>query len=161
MKLKFLFLLFWLFAGQFLKEMKAQHLSIRLYNGTENTEELSAVQKLSFQDGNLLLTRKSGSADTYALATVRKLYFDMQTSLVEIGPGKYNGITLFPDPAYNLITLGNIPDGLVQVNIYSVDGKLLLKTGVSDDNKTINVSNLQPGLYLLKAGSHTAKFIKL
>jgi hypothetical protein len=161
MKLKILFLMLFLLPLPWLKEMKAQHISILLYDGTVNTEMLSAVQKLSFQDGNLLLTHKSGSADSYALSTVRKLDFDMQTSISELNSDGDCKMTLFPDPADNVITLQYIPDGSAQVYIYGVDGKLLLQTVTSPENRTIDVSNLLHGLYLLKTNGRAIKFIKL
>jgi hypothetical protein len=160
MKLKIIFpmLCLFLISGTV---ANAQYMTIRFHDGTENVNELNSIQKLSFMDGNLLLAFKSGSIESYGLSTVQKLYFDSQTSISEYNSNDLQKLLVYPDPAGNEITVQNIASGLSLVFIYSVDGQLLLKTKVSPDASTIDVSNLEKGLYLLLANGTAVKFVKL
>jgi hypothetical protein len=47
------------------------------------------------------------------------------------------------------------------VSIYRMNGVLVLSTQVSSISKSLNVSYLSGGLYLLKVNDQTFKFIKL
>jgi hypothetical protein len=142
-------------------EAKAQHLTIRLNNGNESTDLLSTIQKLSFSDGNLVLAYKSGSSKSFGLATIQKLYFDNQTSVTEYTSGEASAITVYPNPVDNVILLQNIPEGIIHVFIYGIDGKLLVKTQIFSGVESIDVTNLQSGFYLLLANGQAVKFIKL
>lgn len=160
-KQKILSLMFFLLFSVGAPEIKAQSLVIRLNDSTGNTSLLSTVQKLSFPDGNLLLDFKDGSAESFGLPTIQKLYFDLQTAVNENTTQKASGLAVYPNPANNDIALRNAPEGVISVFIYRVDGRLLLKTQISSDKETIDVSILQSGLYMLVANGVAVKFIKL
>jgi hypothetical protein len=161
MKPKMLFLILFLFFRIGVSEVNAQNLTIRLNDGTESSDLLSTIQKLSFSDGNLVLAYKSGSSEIYGLSTVQKLYFDNQTFIAEYTSNGVSRITVYPNPVDNVITLQNIPEGNTQVLIYSIDGELLVKTQISSDKESIDVANLQSGFYLLIANDQAVKFMKL
>jgi hypothetical protein len=161
MKPKMLFLVLFLFFRIGVSELNAQHLTIRLHDGTESTDLLSKIQKLSFSEGNLVLAYKSGSSELYGLSTIQKLYFDNITSVADNSSGDGSKISVYPNPVGNVIMLKNIPGGITPVFIYGVDGKLLIRAEISSDSQTIDVSNLQCGLYLIFADGQAVKFIKL
>jgi hypothetical protein len=160
-KLKIMFLLLFLLFCLASTEINAQNLLVRMKDGTENNNLLSTVHKLGFSDGNLLLTLNNGSTETFGLSTIQKLYFDLQTSVTENTPPNECKLTVFPNPVENAISIQNIPEGTTSVFIYRVDGKLLLKTQISSEKETIDVSNLKCGLYMIVANGEAVKFIKL
>lgn len=66
---------------------------------------------------------------------------------------------IFPNPSSSKIYI----DGLTQetvVQIYSVDGKKLYSTSVKD-NEEIDISNLQPGVYILKVEGQSKRILKM
>lgn len=71
-------------------------------------------------------------------------------------------LSLFPNPVKNVLTLKNI-QGNYSYNIYDISGKLL-QTSKKEISKTINVSNLNTGIYFLEVVNNniksTAKIIK-
>ena len=148
-----------LFAG--IGATLAQNLVIRFTDGTENAELLSSLQKLSFADGNLVLTYKSGSTGEFALPAVQKLYFGMQTSVPETALPDENKMYVYPNPAEQEIHLKNVPAGTSMIFIYRMDGKLVMERFASETTELIDISNLQSGFYLLVANNQTVKFIKL
>lgn len=144
-----------------LPELMAQSLVIRINGGTENTELLSSIRNLTFSDNNLSVAFKTGSTDVYALSDIQKLYFDTGTSSVTTLPENNSQLSIYPNPADNQIIIRNIPKGTTIVNIYRADGSLILQHPVSSGIETIDVSNLQSGLYLIVANGRSAKFVRL
>ena len=158
-KLLLLTLLLILKAGSM--DLKAQSLVIRLNNGTENPELLSAIRNLTFSASDMMVAFKTGSTDFYGLSGIQKLYFDTNTASATTIPTGDSRLSIYPNPAEDRIVIRNIPKGAAIVSIYRADGSLLMQQPVSTDMETIDVSKLQSGLYLIIANGHTAKFIRL
>ena len=59
-----------------------------------------------------------------------------------------NNIKFFPNPAMDYITIDNF-DGLSKVEIYSLDGKMIINNVLQSDNK-VDISTLTQGAYILR-----------
>lgn len=68
-----------------------------------------------------------------------------------------NTLKIYPNPADNYINVFNIGE-FDTINIYNISGRKVLS--VSPDIKSIDVSSLNPGLYLLESGNTFSKFLK-
>jgi hypothetical protein len=70
-------------------------------------------------------------------------------------------IKIFPNPAQNILTIENISFNAV-LSIYDINGKMIVRE--KNVNNTININQLEPGLYCLKAtdgkGFYTQRFVK-
>jgi len=161
MKAKMLILILFLCSMAGEQSLKAQSLVIRLQDGTENTEQLSAVRKLSFTASDMLLAFKSGSTDEYGLTTIQKLYFDTGTSATGNITAGEKTLTVFPNPAGNTITIGNFGKMKGTLSIYRSDGALMLQQEIFSETETMDVSGFQSGLYLIQANGRSAKFFRL
>ena len=150
-----------LFFGSSAQELYAQSLVIRLNNGSETTDLLNSLQKLSFAEGNLLVSFKSGSTESYQLPEIQKLYFGFVESVPEPALQAITALSIYPNPAGQEINLQNIPVGTSTIFIYRMDGKLMMQAMVSSSSETIKVDDLQSGIYILIANNQTVKFIKL
>lgn len=81
------------------------------------------------------------------------------TTLVGINSNVVRNVNIYPNPAKNTVTV----DGDIQgtLKIYSVAGKCLVTDNEFTSNKTIDVSSLEKGLYIIniktKNGVYTAK----
>lgn len=141
-------------------DVKAQSMIIKLNDVSENTEALNTVRKLTFSASDLLVVFNSGSTDAYGLSTVKKVYFDTSISIDEneVDPGLK--LTIYPNPATNIITVRGIPDGTKSMLVYRADGQLVLMKSVANMEENMDLSSLPRGLYLLNANGFTAKFIK-
>ncbi|MGA2298350.1 MAG: T9SS type A sorting domain-containing protein [FCB group bacterium] len=70
-----------------------------------------------------------------------------------------NDNLVFPNPAFDYLSLSNFQTNNKIISIYSVYGIKVLEQ--IDDGKKIDVHSLSPGVYFLKAGDKVYKFIKL
>jgi hypothetical protein len=75
-----------------------------------------------------------------------------------------NSFGFFPNPVQNTITVKASSDEKIMVNIFDLSGKLLLSTIIFGNGNNIDVSDIQPGIYLIaisdKNHCETYKFIK-
>lgn len=62
--------------------------------------------------------------------------------------------TLYPNPATNFITLGNVNVGEV-VTVYNTLGAVVLTELVSASNHTMNIANMANGSYIVRVGNST------
>lgn len=76
--------------------------------------------------------------------TVINLYYSNATDLNEVSESSW---VIWPNPTTEMLHLNGA--NLSQVNIFSIDGKLVMT--LDNDAQTINVSHLANGSYLLKA----------
>lgn len=161
MKYRFIFWMLLLIFGFGFSVLKAQSLVIRLNNGNENTELLNSVQKITFSANDLLLAFKSGSTDVYGLSTIQKLYFDTGTGTRDAQIKRENILSVVPNPAVNVITIGNFGKVKGILSIYRSDGALVLQQELNNGTETIDISGLQSGLYFIISNGSSAKFIRL
>jgi hypothetical protein len=73
-------------------------------------------------------------------------------------------VELFPNPAQNQISLKNI-GAFTDLEIYTVNGLKVYKTNITQPDFTLNISQFNEGLYLVKMSNNsgllfTGKFVK-
>jgi hypothetical protein len=138
----------------------AQKLVIRMNSGIENLEGLNTIQKLYFSEGDLVVDFYSGADDIYGISEVQKLYFDNTVSVAENTLADDRTVGVYPNPAFDIITITGIPVTENHLNIYSMDGGLVMQIPVSAVTVDINVAGLKSGLYLVNAAGFSTKFVK-
>lgn len=124
-------------------------------NGTTADYVMSSDAKIYYSDTQLFLD-SNGETVAYNLSELRKAYFTIIDNVEEADNQQFS---VYPNPTNDVLKIRNISDNQ-SVTIYSVDGKILKKIEVSDEAE-INVSDLQPGLYIIGVGNEYSKFIKL
>lgn len=158
MKIKFLIPVMILWAG--LTGLHAQTMVVSLNDGTEESQNLSAVQKLTFPATDLLVTLKNGSSDSYGLSEVRKVYFNTNVSVGENQQESRSNLKVFPNPAIEILNICGIPEGSDRVCIYRADGSLVISEDITDKAIVLNISQLCKGLYFISINGVSAKFVK-
>ena len=157
----YFFVVFLIFWGWGINNVSAQYLRIKLQDGTEDTQEINLLQNLQFSDGSLQINFLSGTLTTYELSTVSTLYFQQYpTSVEEDLQSGSQEISIYPNPASDVIYLKNTPETGSIVSIYRIDGMLIFQMQISSQNQVIDVSNLTNGLYLIRVNNQAIKFIK-
>ncbi len=62
-----------------------------------------------------------------------------------------NEIQIFPNPSHDIITIGQLPEGVTSIQCYDASGKLeLTKEMVAINSVQLTISSLAPGNYILK-----------
>ncbi|MDR4989197.1 MAG: T9SS type A sorting domain-containing protein, partial [Bacteroidales bacterium] len=66
-----------------------------------------------------------------------------------VGDPEAMPISIFPNPARDVVTI-SADSQITEVSIYNLGGQLLYHRNVSSNTVTVNLSGLNPGLYLIK-----------
>lgn len=147
--------------------IRAQTMFVRPTAGAETSFVIADIQKLTFSNGDLVVTNTSGANNSFALSDLRYLNFADLTLGIEkellVSPSFY----VYPNPVTNILHLAGI-NPLQQINkidIISLEGRLLLQQKLnSNSSPQVEVSSLPKGLYFCKVisdtSSQTIKFIK-
>ncbi|HKL32818.1 MAG TPA: T9SS type A sorting domain-containing protein, partial [Tangfeifania sp.] len=64
-------------------------------------------------------------------------------------------LMIYPNPAKNTIHLKGI-DRIVKIQIINFEGKIIKQ---STTNKTLDISELKPGIYILKSNGYQSKIL--
>ncbi|MBQ2838916.1 MAG: T9SS type A sorting domain-containing protein, partial [Muribaculaceae bacterium] len=70
-----------------------------------------------------------------------------------------NNLFIYPNPAINFVNVSSTSN-LQYIEIYSIDGQLMKHESVDATKSKINVSDLTPGTYILRAANQSALLIK-
>lgn len=119
----------------------------------------------------MVVSKILGNSETYALTNIRYLNFvDLSTGISPPVKPETEMPVLYPNPVNDILTI-YVPvsvDGILQVEIVTLDGKIVFRQVVEFQSETkkadINVSSIPNGLYLCRLFKNktvtTNKFIK-
>ncbi|MDR6969429.1 putative delta-60 repeat protein [Flavobacterium arsenatis] len=131
----------------------AKDTSFDIGNGPNNSVSDIVIQP----DGKIWLGGHFTVFDGTISSSLVRLYGDSVLSRSEVDS---NSLIVFPNPVQSILTI-NATTKIESLGIYDSSGKNIFNTF---DSNSVNVSNLSPGLYLVKAYTDgnfiTKKFIK-
>ena len=67
-------------------------------------------------------------------------------------------MTIMPDHVSNSITITGAPGA--EARITATNGRTVLQTRITEYNDRIDISSLEPGMYILSINNSSIKFIK-
>lgn len=147
--------------------MSAQTMYIRPITGTQSSYNTDNVQKLTFSNGNLLVTSTTGAVESHPLAGNRYINFTDLTLSTSNTTAMQNGFYVYPNPASHMLHVSNSnPNKSIElVQVISLDGKLLMQVKPMESSNTqLDISALPQGMYLCKISSDNQqqiiKFLK-
>lgn len=111
-------------------------LFIESSTGVTTSYEVSSLQKMTFEDGNVVLSPKNGEAIVTSIANIKRMYFDQVSAInamLDAQPSNYA--------------------------IYNVKG-MKLAEGTATTYSDIPTTRLGSGLYLVRIGNKTFKIVK-
>ena len=159
--------IFIILAVFFCVSVNAQTMFVRPVAGSQTTYPVADIQKLTFDNGNMLVTNNTGTNGTYALSGLRYLNFadlTLQTSIPEMATNKFYA---YPNPASHMLNIaGSNPMQRVEnIQILSLEGRLLMQQKpVNESAPQVDISALPQGMYLCKITNgnqqQTLKFLK-
>ncbi len=90
------------------------------------------------------------------------LYYDAKSDL-SVGENSFEGFKFYPNPALDVLNL-SANNTIESVSMFSLLGQKVFETSVNNNETSINLASLTPGVYLMKAmidgNSATYKIIK-
>lgn len=127
-------------------------------NGQTTHAALITLQKLSFSEGVMTVSYLNSPSENYALSAVDKMWFETAVSSIGETPDLPGSkAVLFPNPAENEVRINGADAG--EYLITQIDGKRV-RRGDYVPGSSLDVSDLQPGLYLLRINGETLKLMK-
>lgn len=134
-------------------------LIVNLNDGSSSSNLLSSLNKVTFLAGNMTVSKKDASANSYAISTIRNMNFGVYSGVFELSENQ-STLSVYPVPACNFINIKNAPEGQLRVVIFSLEGTILKNCVMSDSSQPVDISSLNRGLYLLRVNDKTIKFTK-
>jgi hypothetical protein len=134
--------------GNRIESIKIDGLLVYQFGNPNYVDRMPAIVFSKISANHTIDVVFSQGTDTFDLP----INFEVATSLNEINRDREN--TLWPNPAKNIIFV-SCPDGY---HILSMCGKVLKHS--SEPTKEIDINQLSEGIYILKTGNQTQKFVK-
>ncbi len=107
---------------------------------------------------NVILYVPAGTEASYAAAAVWKDFGTITLGIKDV-QNNSTAILVYPNPTTNFITLKN-SEGINQVKVFSLEGKLLKTEKINSKNATLDLSYLPKGVYLLQTNRGSIKVVK-
>ena len=140
--------------------LQAQNsLIVNLNDGTSSNNLLSSLNKVTFSAGNMTVSKKDASTNSYAISAIRNMQFGVYSGVYDVSENQ-SELSIYPVPACDFIKIKNAPEGQLRVVIFSLDGTILKNCVMSDSSQPIDISCFKCGLYLLRVNDKTIKFTK-
>ena len=119
----------------------------------ETSPALACDIMLSYdsEENNYLFSFVLYGGDCFAGCTVSETRFfsvDENCQPLSIKENVFDSFRIYPNPASNLVTFSIVNNNPINVVVYDFNGKNVLSTTLK--NKTLNISNLNQGIYFLK-----------
>lgn len=146
-------LLTWMMlASAFALQAKDNHLYIQPNAGEKLSWSVPSLQKMTFQDGNIVLTKKDGTVAYASIATVKRMYIATpSTESIE-------SMDTTPFYSWNGDKLQiNVQPG-TPITVYNVAGAVVLCENYSGD--AVDFQGVGRGLYIVNVGGQTFKIVK-
>ena len=145
----------------------AQTMYVRPTIGTPSAYAVANIEKLTFSNGNMLVTNTTGSNGTFALADNRYLNFTDTTLGTTSDALANHRFYVYPNPASTVLNINTQdPSQIIShLEIISLDGRLLMEQNpLSTNVAEIVTASLPKGLYYCRITSNnqtqTIKFLK-
>ena len=151
----------------FCMSASAQTMFVRPITGSQTTYPVADIQKLTFDNGNMLVTSNTGASGSFALSGLRYVSFtdfNLGTTSPELATNKFYA---YPNPASHILNISgsNAMLSVSQIEILSLEGRLLMQQKPAiESTPQVDISALPQGMYLCKITNgnqqETLKFLK-
>lgn len=116
---------------------------------------LDKLRKITFKNGNLVATYQDGTTNSYVLSAIEKMNFSNLTGLetTEVMEGH---LAYSTESGIAVVTNS---EGS-KLSVYNLSGKVVMQKTIGSQIETIDLGELQKGLYLLRLDSKTIKIVR-
>ena len=132
----------------------------------ENGDNCVAIQELKVINGDHDWPGSSGNMDIDASEEIWKFVsmYDIN-GLINCGSTDITissdiDFKIFPNPTSEFITINSLEKNNLSYSIFSIVGKMVMNGNINKSNPKINISQLEPQLYILMIDGNSYKIIK-
>ena len=149
-------------AALFCLSASAQTMFVRPIAGSQTTYPVADIQKLTFDNGNMIVTNTSGANGTFALADNRYINFTDLTLGTVSNQIVKSSFYIYPNPSATVLNVANANTSqtISHLEIISLEGRVLMKQNASQ----VEIASLPTGMYFCRITSNnkiqTIKFLK-
>lgn len=137
--------------------LSSQAVTIVVERLTGTVEKCEQVRSIVFSPNKITCTLYGNTTTT--IDSVRTLTFgDVVFTAIENTPAT-STLRVYPNPTASMLVIEGAT-GNGTMDVYNINGTLLLSEPIQEGVNTIQVSNLAKGLYILKLPNDTFKFTK-
>ena len=147
--------------------VQAQNMFVHPSTGSQTSYPVADIQKLTFDNGNMLVTSNGSASGSFALSGLRYVSFadsNLGTTNPEMATNKFYA---YPNPASHVLNISGSSkmQRVSHIEILSLEGRVLLQQKPTNEKAQVNISALPQGMYLCKITnqsnqSQTIKFLK-
>lgn len=139
----------------------AQTLLLKTKDDITISKPLGTVKRITFSNTNLLVNNLIGPVETYSIGTISKLSFKMPpTGINPIESAASATMKIYPNPTSETIYIQNALETDYIASVYQLNGVLMFSTSKDSGSRSVDVSFLPSGFYILKINEQAFKFIK-
>ena len=118
----------------------------------ENVFTVSQIDRITFDNQNMVLTLTDGTQNTLPLASLSRMFFTQSSetgiSLVRNGGFRIENGVLYIDSKSGS-----------QVTLYNIGGQVVRQFTTNADKAELNIGGLKQGVYIIKVNGQTQKFM--
>ena len=146
----------------FCMSANAQTMYVRPITGSQTAYPVNNIQKLTFENGNLVVTNTTGLNGTFALADNRYINFTDLTLGTNSSVATESKFYVYPNPTANILNVanGDASQTISNLEIISMEGRVLIK----QNTPQVDINSLPTGMYFCRITSknktQTLKFLK-
>lgn len=105
--------------------------------------------------------RFNSPSATYYIDDFQITWQETNDAILSFEEGEMESLNIYPNPVEDFLVINNIFDRPQKIEIYSITGRILKSINLDSANNEVDVSSLNPGVYILKTDDFkTHKFIK-
>jgi hypothetical protein len=128
-------------------------------SGENKSVGVASIGKITFTEDDLVMNYNNGTAESLNMLSIRKITFSgSPTGIANVIETEHKISVSFNSA--NQLTVNNLPEGRHQVSIYSVSGSMIQNTTVDSYSPTVQVDNMQQGIYIIRVNNQALKIVK-
>jgi hypothetical protein len=141
--------------------LRAQDRMYLSFHSNAQTEVLlNNLSKITFTNGGVKMVFADNSTRNFTVSEVNRIAFSPEfLSGVDLEQAGNNPF-LYPNPVKSVLNFKHFSSS-EKISVFTVNGMLVLSFLIESDNYSVDLSMLNPGLYLIKSSHQTFKISKL
>ncbi len=116
--------------------------------------KVASLQKMMFQNGNMILVMKDGTSTYTPIASVQKMNIRAEGETNSI-----DGVSAECELTWDGTVLHVSGTQVNAVSVYGINGMLVMQSAVASDG-SVNLDGLQSGVYIVNVGGAKVKIVK-
>ena len=136
--------------------------------GNNTPFNMSTLKSISFAAGNVLVNQKDATSSSFARTNVQYMNFaaNIGTGILPVNGDQNSKLSVYFNQSQNVLNISYGKEIVqnIQLEVFSIDGKMVFITNLNNANSSVSVGNLANGMYVCRVidGSkiQTQKFIK-